>query len=317
MLDRLTALGHEIGLHYDLATYPDNEREAAEALLGEAELLGKLCGQKIRTIAMHNPSLGGEDWFRQSDQFVHPHDPRWQDGLLYVSDSCRAWRDENLLKCFSQDPPKRLMLLTHPEVWLDGSIDDRQDYLEQVLEPVCGESLRRYLLTDVAAIWQNHAGARAHDAREHDRSGDDETRYSWPTRSSIENQLEAIETRFHEFIELPWTREQILLDLPGKWKHTLLMHHGPTVAGFSFNSVKGESLYIHALFVAPEFRRRGFGGRMIEMVCRRAQLFGFTRVGLRVASSNHSAAQFYAKQGFVVTGNAGGTGDVEMEKAVA
>ncbi len=165
VLVRLVELGHEIGLHYDLASYPDDPSESATELDSEAALLGRLCGREIRTIVMHNPSLGGNDWFRQSDRYVHPHDPRYQAGLLYVSDSCRAWRDENLLRCFSETPPQRLLLLTHPEVWLDGQIGDRQEYLEQVLEPLCREPLQHYYLSEVASVWKNHAGTQAHDAR--------------------------------------------------------------------------------------------------------------------------------------------------------
>ncbi len=313
VLARLVELGHEIGLHYDLGSYPEDPREAATALDSEAALLGRLCGREIRTIVMHNPSLGGNDWFRQSDHYVHPHDPRYQTGLLYVSDSCRAWRDENLLRCSSESPPQRLLLLTHPEIWLDGQIDDRQEYLEHVLKPLCREPLRQYFSNEVSSVWRDHAGAQSHDARQQCSLRADDLRFSWPDRSDVETQIEVIEARFREFVELPWTREQILLDLPEKWTHSLLMHQGNSIAGFAFNSVKGESLHIHALFVAPEFRHHGFGGRLIEKICERGRLFGFHCVRLRVAPSNQPALRFYEKHGFEVVNGSAQDENVEME----
>lgn len=313
VLARLIELGHEIGLHYDLASYPDDPREAATELDNEAALLERLCGQDIRTIVMHNPSLGGKDWFRQSDSYVHPHDPRYQDGLLYVSDSCRAWRDENLLRCFSETPPQRLLLLTHPEVWLDGQIGNRQEYLEQVLAPLCQEPLRHYFSNEVSSVWRDHAGAQSHDARQLCRPRTGDLRFSWPDRSDVETHIETLEARFREFAELPWTREQILLNLPEKWTHSLLLHQGNSIAGFAFNSVKGESLHIHALFVAPGFRRHGFGGRLIAKICERGRLFGFHCVRLRVAPSNQAALRFYEKHGFEAVNGSTQDENVEME----
>lgn len=166
LVREILGLGHEIGLHYDLKVYAGNAEDALGDLIAEVRMLERLCGRPINTISTHNPYKGGLDWFRECDRWINPYDSRWQKDLLYVSDSCRAWRDENLLRCFSSDPPPRLLLLTHPEVWLAGDIADRISYLEQVVLPAATRPVREYIERDVREIWKTHPGALAHDKRE-------------------------------------------------------------------------------------------------------------------------------------------------------
>jgi len=166
ILRRLVDLGHEIGLHYDLTSYPQDSMAARRHLDWEAGLLASLTGQRIYTISMHQPYLGTPDPFRQLDQYVHPHDERFQQDLLYVSDSCRAWRDEKLLSCFSAQAARRVQLLTHPELWLDPGHPDRLDYLNQVVAPNVLYESQSYLDAEVHRIWSTHPGAHLHDERE-------------------------------------------------------------------------------------------------------------------------------------------------------
>jgi hypothetical protein len=165
ILRELVAMGHRLGLHYDLATYPDGETAARERLDREAVALGEITGVMPRTVCMHNPSLNGDDRFRDVDAYVNPHDPRYADGLLYVSDSCRAWRDEELLRCLGQNPPPRLLLNTHPELWL-GTVDDgRESFLEGTLLENALEQPRTYVLETVRSAWRGHSGPASERAR--------------------------------------------------------------------------------------------------------------------------------------------------------
>ena len=165
ILKRLLDLGHELGLHYDLTCYPDDLRQARERLAWDVATLERLSGGKVRSLCMHQPHTGDLDIFAACDTWVNPHDPRYQEGLVYISDSCRAWRDEALLDCLTPDGPSRLLLNTHPELWFDGSIVDRERYLDEVVIPNSVIQNARYLDETVRAIWHTHSGARAHDAR--------------------------------------------------------------------------------------------------------------------------------------------------------
>ena len=165
VLRRLVELGHEVGVHYDLSVYPTDPRQAAERMEWEARSLERLTGAPVRTVATHLPHVGHPDPFREGGARVHPHDPRWQAELTYVSDSCRAWRDENLLSCLGPDAPRRLLLLTHPELWMDAGEPDRMRYLDGALWENGAAEYRAYL-AEMRRIWEYHPAPRMHDERE-------------------------------------------------------------------------------------------------------------------------------------------------------
>lgn len=128
-------------------------------------ILRELSGTAISTISLHQPHLTAHDLFRGLNRYVQPHDARDCRPLNYVSDSCRAWRDETLLKCFGADRPERLLLLTHPESWLDGTIENRLEYLEHVVLPRARQPVESYYQERVRKLWIEHAGGKAHDLR--------------------------------------------------------------------------------------------------------------------------------------------------------
>lgn len=165
ILRRLIELGHEIGLHYDLATYPQDLDVAQAHLRWEAAVLAEIVGAPIRTITMHQPHKGLPDPFLMQDEYIHPHSPKFQADLVYVSDSCRAWRDETLLNCFGPNPPRRLLLTTHPELWLKGTVNSRMAYL-QILTENATRPYRNYIDKIVRQVWLAHPGPRLHDERE-------------------------------------------------------------------------------------------------------------------------------------------------------
>lgn len=164
----LKALGHEIGLHYDLRTWPVDPLAAVKHLRREITILGDITGAEVRTISCHQPHMGLPDPFLTCDDFVHCHDPGMTHDMLYVSDSCRAWRDENLLTWLHAVPgeaPRGLQFLTHPELWLAGHIHDRMEYLETVLTPLIVREAQQFAGEEMCALWSTHEGARLHDAR--------------------------------------------------------------------------------------------------------------------------------------------------------
>jgi hypothetical protein len=160
--------GHDIGLHYDLETYPTEPGAARRHLDWEAGILGAIVERPIRTICLHNPHKGQPDHFRELDEYTNPDSSSFRQECLYVSDSCRAWRDENLLSCFGDSPPRRVLLNTHPELWLDGNISDRMEYLDKVLRQT---GLRQHLdyFDYVRQIWS----ARGPSGLQGGRPGED------------------------------------------------------------------------------------------------------------------------------------------------
>lgn len=160
---RLVELGHEVGLHYDLACYDAIRRDhPLDVLLSQADALAQLSGTPVRSIAMHNPSVYGADVFQHVDRFINAYDPRYTKAIAYFSDSCGAWRDETAVLLQRRELPPRFQLLVHPLFW-DREPADRWTRLDGLI----AEHARAvHVEADATrSLWTRHAGVLQHDAR--------------------------------------------------------------------------------------------------------------------------------------------------------
>lgn len=117
-LRAISAMGHEIGLHYDARQYASYDLPPEQVLKNELRALETLARKTIRVIARHNVSLGGEDPFAESQIALNAYDPEFRERALYVSDSCRAWCMRDIKRLLVERPP-RVQLLVHPMLWSD------------------------------------------------------------------------------------------------------------------------------------------------------------------------------------------------------
>lgn len=294
-LQELSDLGHEIGLHYDLSFYPADPEGQRSRLKREVQLVESWLSSSVKTISMHEPHRNAGDPFQQ-EEWVHPHDPRLQGGLMYVSDSCRAWRDESLSSLFEEDGPDRLLFLTHPELWLNGAIEDRFTYLEQEVIPQIPAANLPYFREDVPRIWERHVGVWCHDYRE---------KMEALSLALIPMKREWVEEEMSEFLRLfrdsqvfDWKEPEILLEVPGKWTESVALVREGEILGFSFNSIRGEFLYIHAFVVGSQHRFQGHGEAIMRGIQIRSRLSGSRGIHLRVADANTGAEAFYERMGF-------------------
>lgn len=60
-----------------------------------------------------------------------------------------------------------------------------------------------------------------------------------------------------------------------------------------------EAGYIHGLMVAPEFRGRDLGARVIQFCAERTRAAGLTRQRLDTAAANQVLRKYYAAHGFI------------------
>lgn len=160
---RLVELGHEVGLHYDVNFFRSFPRDEWPHLLrAQARMLGELAETEIASIAMHQPALNGEDPFRGDREFVNAYAPRFVESSVYVSDSCRAWRDEGWSLLRDGAIPSRLHLLLHPINWSDRD-RDRVSIFRSVHEELIGEirGAESELIEKVAV----HSGVLEHESR--------------------------------------------------------------------------------------------------------------------------------------------------------
>jgi hypothetical protein len=160
----LVALGHEVGLHYDVRSFLPFPREEWPRLLrAQAMLLGELAGEPVTSMAMHQPALHGDDPFRGRDHgFVNAYDDRFTRDATYVSDSCRAWRDSGWSMITAGAFPPRLHLCLHPVNW--GDVDrGRERIFREVHDELMAATAaaRDELLAKIAC----HSGVLEHEAR--------------------------------------------------------------------------------------------------------------------------------------------------------
>lgn len=156
-------MSHTIGLHFDLRHYSECPDKARKCFDVEVQALENIIGEKIFTVARHQPAIWKHQTFN-IDDYIDPYSKEWLDMAEYISDSCRAWRDENLLKCFGDHPPFQVQFITHPEQWLNHDIEDRIEYLDFMRDRAMKEFDKRFIREK--HLWKIHEGGIAHDKRE-------------------------------------------------------------------------------------------------------------------------------------------------------
>ncbi|MEO9530971.1 MAG: hypothetical protein ABJG68_05650 [Crocinitomicaceae bacterium] len=163
LAQEIANLGHEIGLHYDVTVISKGNRANPQSLFdAEINLLANLIDTPIRTIAMHNPSISGDDIFRESS-FINTYDEKFVKEMAYFSDSCMAWRD-NFIKHLDQGNfPSKIQLLIHPILWTK-QILGRYEKLDQFFQTKI--SSIEDLINDCRKIWKDHSGVIEHDRRQ-------------------------------------------------------------------------------------------------------------------------------------------------------
>ena len=96
----------------------------------------------------------------------------------------------------------------------------------------------------------------------------------------------------------PWSESAFREALASEWTFGLVVEGGRGPAGYLIGRVVAGSGEVLNLAVAPEFRRRGLGGAMLEEGLAAFRRRGATEVFLEVRESNHSAQSLYLARGF-------------------
>jgi hypothetical protein len=132
LLRRISAMGHEIGIHYDIERYRSYNRPLRQTFLTEARTLGQLVGHKVRSCALHNRSLCRSDPMAGIPGYLNAYSFNREYNVFYVSDSCRAWHISDAHTLVAQKPP-RVQLLIHPFHWIPEATD-RYSQLDRLFE---------------------------------------------------------------------------------------------------------------------------------------------------------------------------------------
>lgn len=120
-LRRIAACGHDIGLHFDEARYPElagNMEEMREKIITEARTLSMALGCRVDTVSMHRPGREMLDEDLQIPGMINSYGKEFFRVFKYLSDSRCRWR-EPVDEIIESEIYERLHILTHA-FWYDG-----------------------------------------------------------------------------------------------------------------------------------------------------------------------------------------------------
>lgn len=115
--------------------------------------------------------------------------------------------------------------------------------------------------------------------------------------------LPAVVTLERSIYPSPWPPEHFarIRALPGSIACVAILSDG-SLAGYALGWVAADEAELANLAVAAPHRRRGVGGRLLEVMREVARERGAERMYLEVRVSNQAARSFYLRHGFAATG---------------
>lgn len=128
--------------------------------------------------------------------------------------------------------------------------------------------------------------------------------------------IDSLEELERSCFSVPWTREQLISQLPDQMHIFLVMEHKGTAVGYVGMMYVLDEGYISNVAVSPAHRRRGLADLLIAEILRVAQDKDLSFVTLEVRQSNSPAINLYDKHGFVRVGQRKNYYDQPKEDAV-
>ena len=117
------------------------------------------------------------------------------------------------------------------------------------------------------------------------------------TRSMIHDdlpQVSDIERRSYDF---PWSHG-VFRDCLLAGYTCIVLERGDMVAGYGILSVAAGEAHVLNICVDPDYRRLGYGNRLLDELLTRARAASVREVFLEVRPSNVNALSLYRKKGF-------------------
>jgi hypothetical protein len=114
----LVALGHRLGLHFDLEAYDRHAVEPAVGIARDARILAETFETPVGVASQHRPGKIPANGLLDSTGLLDAYGPQFTRDRKYLSDSRQHWRDGCLceaLRCADRWP--RLQVLVHPIWW--------------------------------------------------------------------------------------------------------------------------------------------------------------------------------------------------------
>ena len=105
--------GFEIGLHFDPTIYGDiNEHKLHMYVMEEVDMIQTITGKKLESISLHNPSISNR--FPIFTGFNNAYDGALFSDELYLSDSCKNFRNKEIYSFIKKGETNVLQMVFHP-----------------------------------------------------------------------------------------------------------------------------------------------------------------------------------------------------------
>ncbi len=113
IVDRILALGHDIGLHYDVTLLERSGSDPVEMAKRMIDLMESYWKTKIYAASPHLPMRSGKRL--EIPGIVDAYDPLYFTDIKYISDSTQMWREGVVTRLL--DRYQQIQLLTHEYHW--------------------------------------------------------------------------------------------------------------------------------------------------------------------------------------------------------
>lgn len=110
------------------------------------------------------------------------------------------------------------------------------------------------------------------------------------------------------FPDTAWSAETFWSELAGvpETRCYFVARSDDRVAGYAGLMTVGSDADVQTIAVAPQFRHRGLGARLLDELLLEATRRGCSRATLEVAASSDDAQRLYRRRGFAVVGRRSG-----------
>lgn len=145
LLCEILQYGHQIGLHFDEANYPElkgNMEAICDKIIWECRILEDVIQSPVRVVSMHRPSREALDADLKIPGIINSYSSTFFHEFKYLSDSRRRWR-EPVEEIIEQEKYDKLHILTHA-FWYHENELDLHDTIEKYINSANTERYRYY-----------------------------------------------------------------------------------------------------------------------------------------------------------------------------
>lgn len=117
------------------------------------------------------------------------------------------------------------------------------------------------------------------------------------TRTMIHDDLPMVADIERRSYDFPWSHE-VFRDCLLAGYHCVVLDRDESIVGYAILSVAAGEAHVLNLCVDPDYRKLGYGDRLLDEILLRAGRAGVKEVFLEVRPSNVNAMSLYRKKGF-------------------